>query len=126
MFPLAVTAAIFIPPAVVNTGCLRLNGDPAGKPNAGYIDATAAAAIEFDKDVGILLVGKIDELPDPADEGLGESEGFPREMEEDTGVEVDDVGVDKVPLLIPLTELPPKLGEGDTLCPDLELGDSGR
>mgnify|MGYP007023052203 CR=1 FL=1 len=47
-----------IPPAVVNTGCLKLKGDPAEKvaPNAGYIDATAAAAIEFDIDVGIVFI----------------------------------------------------------------------
>ena len=50
--------ALVIPPAVVNTGCLKLKGDPAEKvaPNAGYIDATAAAAIEFDIDVGIVFI----------------------------------------------------------------------
>ena len=128
LLPLAVAAEILIPPAVVNTGCLKLKGDPAEKvaPNAGYIDATAAAAIEFDIDVGIVLLGKIEEVPDSVDGGLGDSDDFPRLLEEDTDVELEDVGVDKVPLLIATTELPPKLGAGDTLCPDLELGDSGR
>ena len=115
---------MFIPPAEVNTGCLKLKGEPTEKPapNVGNKDAAAATAAEFDTDRP-LLVGKIDELPDPADDGLGESEGFPSDIEEDTGAEV---GVDNVPLLLPDIELPPKLGEGDILCPDLELGDKGR
>jgi hypothetical protein len=118
---------MFKPPAEVNIGCPKLKGDAAEKatPNEGNKEAAAATAAEFDID-RLLLVGKIDELPDPADDGLGESEGFPSDIEEDTGAEAADVGVDNVPLLLPDTELPPKLGEGDMLCPDLELGDKGR
>ena len=108
-----------IPPAEVNTGCLKLNADAADRlaPSPGNMDAAAAATAELDTE-GILLVGKVDELPEPADDGLGESEGLPREIEAETVV-----GVDNTPLLLPDTELPPTLGEGETLCPDLEPGD---
>ena len=110
-----------IPPAEVNAGCLRLNGDAPAKlaPNPGNMDAAAAATAEFDTD-GMLLVGKIDEFPEPADDGLGDSEGLPIEVEDGTVV---DIGVDNAPLLLPDIELPPILGEGETLCPDLEPGD---
>lgn len=117
-----------IPPAEVNTGCLKLNGDPAENPgpNVGNKDAAAAAAAAFDADKP-LLVGKIDELPDPADDGLGESAEFPSAIEEgfcDMGVEDEDVAVDSTPLLLPA--MPPMLGDGDTLFPDLAPGDRGR
>ena len=121
-----------IPPADVNTGCLKLNGDPAANPgpSVGNKDAAAAAAAAFDADMP-LFVGKIDELPDPADDGLGESAEFPSAIEEwfcgmGVDVEDEDVAVDNAPLLLPATELPPKLGDGDMLFPDLALGDIGR
>ena len=85
VLPFPLTTGIFIPAAEVNTGCLKLKGDAAEKPapNEGNKDAAAATAAEFDTDRA-LLVGKIDELPDPADDGRGESEGFPRFIEEGT------------------------------------------
>ena len=115
------TAGIAKPLAEVNAGCLKLNGDAADKlaPSPGNIDAAAAATAAFDTD-GMLLVGRLAELPEPADDGLGDSEGLPIEMEDGTVV---DIGVDNAPLLLPDIELPPILGEGETLCPDLEPGD---
>ena len=111
------TVGIAKPPAEVNAGCLKLNGDAADKlaPSPGNIDAAAAATAAFDTD-GMLLVGRVAELPEPADDGLGDSDGFPMEIDVGTIVGV-------APLLLPDTEIPPMLGAGETLCPDLEPGD---
>ena len=64
-----------------------------------------------------MLDGNIDELPEPVDDGLGDSEGFARRaLEEDTLVEDADTA----------NELQPMLGDGDTLWPDLDPGEDGR
>ena len=64
-----------------------------------------------------MLDGNIDELPEPVDDGLGDSEGLARRaLEEDTLVEDADTA----------NELLPMLGDGDTLWPDLDPGEDGR
>ena len=74
------------------------------------------------------LTGTVDEFPDPADDGLGESAELPCENEEwfwDTGVDVEEIAAVPVPLLFKVIELLPKLRAGDTLLPDLPLGEEG-
>ena len=119
-----------IPAAELNAGCLKVKGDPAENaacPNVGNKDAAAAAAAAFDIDKA-LLVGNIDEFPDSADDGLGELDEFPNVVEEGIcdmvgEVEVEELAAGNKPLLLPDSELPSKLGEGDILYPDLALGD---
>ena len=120
--PLTLTPGMdmLIPAADENIGWRKLKGDPPGKlaANPGNIDAAAAAAAEFASDTdGPVLDGNIDELPEPVDDGLGDSEGFARRaLEEDTLVEDADTA----------NELLPMLGDGDTLWPDLDPGEDGR
>ena len=77
----ALVATDGIPLAEVSAKCLIPNGDATenagGTMPGGNNDAAAAAAATFDAvKPPMLVTGTLDELPDPVDEGLGDTDGM--------------------------------------------------